>query len=182
MKKMIRRSEQEQENTWNLESIYTNRDSLQADIENVQAKTQELESYKGKILASSENLVSVLDISFGTERIIEKLFTYTFRRYDEDLTNDDANRMKGEITNLYTNYLEKTSFITPELLQQDEQIIEKYLKENKELEKYKLWLKRIFDKKRYVLSEQEERVISAFSNALNTPENIAGILRNVEIK
>ena len=109
MKKMIRRSEQEQENTWNLESIYTNRDSLQADIENVQAKTQELESYKGKILASSENLVSVLDISFGTERIIEKLFTYTFRRYDEDLTNDDANRMKGEITNLYTNYLEKTS-------------------------------------------------------------------------
>lgn len=182
MKKMIRRSEQKPENTWNLESIYSNRDSLKADIEKVQTNTQELESYKGKILASSENLVSVLDISFETERIIEKLFTYTFRRYDEDLTNDETNQMKGEITNLYTNYLKKTSFIVPELLHQNEDIIEKYLKENKDLEKYKLWLKRMFDKKKYVLSEQEERVISAFSNALNTPENIAGILRNAEIK
>ena len=182
MIKIKRRSEQKKEDTWDLESIYSTKDKLNADVNLVKENTTKLEEYKGKILSSASNLIYVLDTSFDTERVIEKLFTYTYRRYDEDLTNDEANRQKGEITNLYTNYLEKTSFIVPELLQQDEKIIQKYLKENSELEKYTLWFERLFDKKKYVLSEQEERIISAFSNSLNTPENIAGILRNAEIK
>ena len=182
MIKIKRRSEQKKEDTWDLESIYPTKDELDADVILVKENTTKLEEYKGKILSSASNLLYVLDTSFDTERVIEKLFTYTYRRYDEDLTNDEANRQKGEITNLYTNYLEKTSFIVPELLQQDEKIIQKYLKENSELEKYTLWFERLFDKKKYVLSEQEERIISAFSNSLNTSENIAGILRNAEIK
>ena len=128
MIKIKRRSEQKKEDTWDLESIYPTKDEFNADANLVKENTAKLEEYKGKILSSASNLLYVLDTSFDTERVIEKLFTYTYRRYDEDLTNDEANRQKGEITNLYTNYLEKTSFIVPELLQQDEIIIQKYLK------------------------------------------------------
>ena len=128
MIKIKRRSEQKKEDTWDLESIYPTKDEFNTDINLVKENTTKLEEYKGKILSSASNLLYVLDTSFDTERVIEKLFTYTYRRYDEDLTNDEANRQKGEITNLYTNYLEKTSFIVPELLQQDEKNHSKVLK------------------------------------------------------
>ena len=94
MIKIKRRSEQKKEDTWDLESIYPTKDELDADVNLVKENTTKLEKYKGKILSSASNLLYVLDTSFDTERVIEKLFTYTYRRYDEDLTNDEANRQK----------------------------------------------------------------------------------------
>ena len=81
MIKIKPRSEQKKEDTWDLESIYSTKEKLDTDIHLVKESTTKLENYKGKILASASNLLYVLDTSFETERVIEKLFTYTYRRY-----------------------------------------------------------------------------------------------------
>ena len=75
MIKIKRRSEQKKEDTWDLESIYPTKDELDADVNLVKENTTKLEKYKGKILSSASNLLYILDTSFDTERVIEKLFT-----------------------------------------------------------------------------------------------------------
>ena len=182
MEKVINRSEQKKENTWNLESVYKNINEYEKDFKQVSSNIKKIEKYQNKILDSSNILLTVLSLDENLERLIEKMANYCYRKYDEDLSNTASQQLLGKFDKLYSSYNEKTSFIIPELLKSDYKIIEKYIKENSKLKKYELMLKRIYRQKEHVLSEKEEKIISSMDLILNESEKIAGIIRNSEIQ
>ena len=81
-----------------------------------------------------------------------------------------------------TEFSVSTSFITPEITYAEEEKVETYLKEDNRLQKYSRDIKDILEKKRYVLSKEEENLLANYSEVFSAPENTFDILTNAEFK
>lgn len=182
MEKELLRSEQQEENTWNLELIYKTINDYQKDYDSIKKLMKEINKYKNHILDSSKSLLEVLELDQKIERTISKMATYAYRKYDEDLSNIKSQELIGNFDKLYTEYNKNSSFIVPEILKGDYSLIEKYIKEEEKLKNYELLLKRIFRNKPHILSEQEEKILSSMQLISSEPEKIAGIIRNSELQ
>lgn len=182
MEKEMLRSEQKIENTWDLSKIYASISDYEKDYDVVKKLMADISKYQTHILDSSKSLLELLDLDQKTERIIGKMANYSYRKYDEDLSNVDSQKLLGNFDKLYTEYSQNGSFIVPEILKGDYSLIEKYIKEEEGLKEYELLLKRIFRNKPHVLSEKEENILSSMQLIAGEPEKIAGIIRNSELQ
>jgi oligoendopeptidase F len=182
MEKEMLRSEQKIENTWDLSKIYASISDYEKDYDVVKKLMVNISKYQTHILDSSKSLLELLDLDQKTERIIGKMANYAYRKYDEDLSNVDSQKLVGNFDKLYTEYSQNGSFIVPEILKGDYSLIEKYIKEEEGLKEYELLLKRIFRNKPHVLSEKEENILSSMQLIAGEPEKIAGIIRNSELQ
>ena len=182
MEKELLRSEQLEENTWNLELIYKNIDEYQKDYDVVKDLMSSINNYKEHILDSSKSLLKVLEIDTKIERTISKMANYAHRKYDEDLSNVKSQELIGNFDKLYAEYNKNGAFIVPEILKGEYSLIEKYINEEEKLKEYELLLKRIFRNKPHILSEQEEKILSSMQLIASEPEKIAGIIRNSELQ
>jgi len=182
MEKEMLRSEQKIENTWDLSKIYASISDYEKDYDVVKKLMSNISKYQTHILDSSKSLLELLDLDQKTERIIGKMANYAYRKYDEDLSNVDSQKLVGNFDKLYTEYSQNGSFIVPEILKGDYSLIEKYIKEEEGLKEYELLLKRIFRNKPHVLSEKEENILSSMQLIAGEPEKIAGIIRNSELQ
>lgn len=182
MEKEMLRSKQKIENTWDLSKIYTSISDYEKDYDVVKKLMVDISKYQTHILDSSKSLLELLDLDQKTERIIGKMANYAYRKYDEDLSNVDSQKLVGNFDKLYTEYSQNGSFIVPEILKGDYSLIEKYIKEEEGLKEYELLLKRIFRNKPHVLSEKEENILSSMQLIAGEPEKIAGIIRNSELQ
>lgn len=182
MEKEMLRSEQKIENTWDLSKIYSSISDYEKDYDVVKKLMANISKYQTHILDSSKSLLELLDLDQKTERIIGKMANYAYRKYDEDLSNVDSQKLVGNFDKLYTEYSQNGSFIVPEILKGDYSLIEKYINEEEGLKEYELLLKRIFRNKPHVLSEKEENILSSMQLIAGEPEKIAGIIRNSELQ
>ncbi len=182
MEKEMLRSEQKIENTWDLSKIYASISDYEKDYDVVKKLMADISKYQTHILDSSKSLLELLDLDQKTERIIGKMANYAYRKYDEDLSNVDSQKLVGNFDKLYTEYSQNGSFIVPEILKGDYSLIEKYINEEEGLKEYELLLKRIFRNKPHVLSEKEENILSSMQLIAGEPEKIAGIIRNSELQ
>ena len=182
MEKEMLRSEQKIENTWDLSKIYASISDYEKDYDVVKNPMANISKYQTHILDSSKSLLELLDLDQKTERIIGKMANYAYRKYDEDLSNVDSQKLVGNFDKLYTEYSQNGSFIVPEILKGDYSLIDKYIKEEEGLNEYELLLKRIFRNKPHVLSEKEENILSSMQLIAGEPEKIAGIIRNSELQ
>lgn len=178
---LLKRSEQKLEDTWNLELIYKNLEEYYKDEIKVKEYIEDIKKYQNHILDSSDNLLNTLELDTKMSLTIEKLHNYSQRKYDEDLSNPIYQELKGKFDNLYNEYLNATSFITPELLKSEYDKIEAFINKKEELKKYELILKRTFRYKEHTLSENEEKILSELSQVLDVSEKISGIITDSEM-
>ncbi|MBE6146971.1 MAG: oligoendopeptidase F [Firmicutes bacterium] len=179
---MIERKMQRVGDTWDLSTVYQNKNDYLDEYKKVKERIEKIDIYRGQLLKDSKNLLAFLKESEEIERILEKMATYTYRKYDEDLTNVEYQSLKGEFTNLYFLYEEKSSYFVPEIMKEEYDRVHNMILKNDELRPYELLLKRLFDQKKYILSEKEEKLLSVLSPALNESEMISDIVRDAEIQ
>ncbi len=182
MEKEILRSEQKIENTWDLSKIYASISDYEKDYDTIKKLMTDISKYQTHILDSSKSLLELLELDQKVERIISKMANYAYRKYDEDLSNVDSQKLVGGFDKLYAEYNQNGSFIVPEILKSDYSLIKKYINEEEKLKEYELLLKRIFRNKPHVLSEKEENILSSMQLISGEPEKIAGIIRNSELQ
>lgn len=167
---------------WNLEKIYKNNIDFENDIKELSEKINEISKYQGKILSSSDNLYNMLQDMNNYDMQLAKLYVYAKMRLDEDSSKSIYKDYVGRVENLITKYSSLTSFIEPELLEQDYDIIKKYIHENSKLTTYKKTLEDIYRYKKHTLSKSEEHILAALSKVLGLSENAAYYLRNADMK
>jgi len=170
------REEIENENKWDLTLMYKNDKELEQEIKLLDEYKNKIMSYKGKILDSANNLYEVMKLYYDGSEYARRLMLYASLKYDEDTTNNESQELKGIIENITTKYSEDLSFVIPELLKSDFDLILKYIKENPKLEEYKNTLEKHYRFKKYTLSEKEEKIIASFSLLSGIPYDISGML------
>ena len=178
MEKQKLRSELDEKYKWDLESIYSSEEEFDKDKNRVIDLINNIGKFKGEITKSSNNLLDYLKYEDEIMIIMTNLYIYSSCRYNEDVSNTENSKRYNEISNIDSIYSDKSSFVLPELLKTDYKIIKEYIKENEELKEYEFDLKQIYKYQKYVLSENEEKLISNIGDLSRKYENNFEVLLN----
>ena len=167
---------------WHVSDLYKSDKDALKDIDFIASKIGDFAKFKGHILDSADNLLELLTLDTLLSLKIEKVYTYAHLNNDADTLDTNYQELLGKAKNIYTKYLEVTSFVTPELLKKDYSLVEKYIKENKKLEEFRRTLKSIYRMKEHILSEEVEAVLSNYAKLMDAPDEIMGSLTDSDFK
>ena len=112
----------------------------------------------------------------------DKIYSYGMFSYHLNMADQKGIKLFKEVERLSSEFSTATSFITPEITFADENVINKYLKDDQRLKRYERDIKDILEKKKHILSKEEENLLANYSEVFSGPENIYDILTNAEFK
>lgn len=167
---------------WDTEKIYKTDEDFYKDVEEVKNLIEKTKTYKGKILQSADSLYDFLKTSEKLERKFSKLGVYASLKSDEDTRVAKYQEMSKIADNLFANLAQELSFITPEILSEDYEKVQRYIEEKEELKIYDHYFEDLFRNKDHTLGENEEKIIASFSKLSQNPQNTYMIFSNADMK
>mgnify|MGYP000846012792 CR=1 FL=1 len=167
---------------WDLESMYESVDAWNEDYKKCVKLSKEFEEFRGKVVNSSENLLNTLKKRDELYRLVENLYVYTHMKLDEDTRLGSSQELSGKGLSLYVEVEEKTSFLIPEILTLNEDKLNTYMDEQKELKLYKHYLDDILRMREHILSAREESILAQMGEVANSPQKIYSMLNNADLK
>ena len=167
---------------WNLTDLFENKEDFYKAKEKMQKDLKEIEKYKGILCDSAENLYQCYNIYEKILIDFDKIYSYGMFSYHLNMADQEGIKLFKEVENLSSEFSTATSYITPEITFTDEAIINKYLEEDKRLKRYERDIKDTLEKKKHILSKEEENLLANYSEVFSAPENIYDILTNAEFK
>lgn len=167
---------------WNLKDIYESDELWEKDFEWTNNNLIRYSEYRGKLGSSSSALLSCLklDEEIGTK--LERLSLYAMLSKDSDMRISKYHAMDDKIKNLYARALSESSFIKPEILSIDENILRKWLKENSELRIYEHFIDDILREKPHTLDSDTESILALSTEIAHVPYNAYSIFTNADMK
>lgn len=177
-----KREDYSEEIKWNVKDLYKTEEEYNKAYKNLENDIKKYESFKGHILDNAHSLYEVLKFDVEVSRNIEQIYIYAHIQNDQDTANTKFQKMYGEAYNLYSKYVEATSFIVPEILKSNLDVIDKYIKEDKRLEEYKRYIYEMFKFKDHTLSDKEELLISSLKPTFSTPDDVYSVLTDADMK
>ena len=173
--KQKRRDEIDVLDTWDLTYIFKNDVEFNKVYDEVKKEIKKVTTYKGNLLKDSNGLLEFLEYSDDIERKLYRLYYYAHLSLDTDTTNTKSQTCEGRVTNLLQDYDVLSSFVLPELLQGDYEKVKEFIKENKELEKYRFNLEEIYRYQNHRLSEENEVLLSSLSKSFIAEETFEAL-------
>ena len=167
---------------WDLSKIYSSEEEVSSDIKKVKELTNDYEKYKGKITSNSDTLLNATEDYFKISRILDKLIVYSHMRFDEDKAVSKSEEIMGKIDKIADDVSEHLAFYTPEVLNEEYVVIQKYIKENELLKKYTFMFEDLFRDKEHILSLEQEQMMARLGEVLSSPENTFKVLDDVNLK
>lgn len=151
--------------TWDLSAIYKTEEDYDAAVKSVQEQVEEIyKTYKGK-LNSPDIINECLDRLKKVMGIMNLTVTYANLSVSVDQTNVENQARYMKMMNVLSQVESKLSFIKSEILELEEEVIEKTIEASKENSNY---LREIKRSKKHTLHPEVERVLSALSGTLNS--------------
>lgn len=167
---LVKRVDAEEKYKWDLTDIYESEDVFTSDIEAVEALLPQFKKYEGK-LKTEATLVELFKLEEETSRKFWKAYVYANLMLDLDQRDNKATEKVSIVEGLYGEYLSATSFIVPEIIALDTKTIEGFMNSRKLAER-KMYFQNLMDSKEYILSKEEEKILSLASEMAGTPNNI----------
>lgn len=179
---ILERKDIQKEQQWDLESMFVDFSAWDKSYDNAKNMAKDIESYKGRVVASSENLYNVLKDMDELYRITGHLYSYAHMKLDEDTREGDSQALEDKGMGLYVEVGEKTSYVVPEILTLEPEKLIEYYEEKPELKLYKKHIYNIMRQKEHVLSAREESILAQMGEVGNSPQKIFSMLNNADIK
>ena len=177
---MLSRDDIENKYKWDIDNFKKDLDK-ENKIKEVNKLVDNIKEYKNKIL-DNDNLLKVLDLKKELDLIMSNYYIYSNMKLHEDISNNENQKYRNEIEDIYTNIEKELSFITPEILKNDYKVIEEKIKNYKDLEQYKFYLEKLFRYKKHTLSEKEEKILSSLSSVLSSFDKIYEVFTCSELE
>ncbi|MCM3214353.1 oligoendopeptidase F [Niallia taxi] len=154
---------------WKVEDLFVDGQAWKAALTQAESSIPAFENFKGKLHTSSSTLLECLK---AQETLLEKLVlisTYASLKQSEDGTNPENQANSSLFAALNAKVNGTLSFIQSEILEMPEELIEKFLAEEPELEVYKRNIKKILSAKKYALSSETEKVLASLGQIHASP-------------
>lgn len=182
MSEVLTRQQVSVEETWNLETIYTNDQEWETDFESLKEKVPALVEFKGRLGESAETLYEALQLRDDLSRQLHKLYTYAHMRYDEDTANSHYQAFNDRAGSLASQVSAQLAFMTPELLAIEEKQIQSFMDTYEPLRVYRHAFDELAQERPHVLSEAEEAILAQAGDVLGQSSSTFGMLNNADLK
>ena len=176
-----KRWEVNEEFTWNLADMYADLAAWEADVKKAQEFAKELTKMEGKVTASAENLFYTLEKQSEMFQILSLTFNYTGRLVDQDTKNTANQAVSQKLGSIASDIYSSLSFIEPEIIETDEQVLESFYKELPSLEFYRKYIDEILRSKAHSLRAEMEKLVSMTSEMGHTASQTYSIFTNSDM-
>lgn len=167
---------------WDLTQIFKNDEDFNNSKNELYKILNQIKEFQGKICDSAENLYNCYYLYEKAEELFEKIYPYGMLKYHLDMSNQDSIKLFKLVENIEADFSIAVSYITPEIIESDEEKIKSFFTQKKELNKYKRDIEEILEKKKYVLSKEAENLLSNYSEIFANSKNTYDIFTNAELK
>lgn len=181
VRKLIPRSAQKPEDTWDLSSLFPSDESWEAAFSDWEKSIPEYERFRGRLHEGPETIAHCLRFDLDMDRQGERLGTYAHLKVAEDLSNSQYQRMRGRFLNVASRVAQAASFIRPELLGIPAEQMERYLA-HEALRPYEVYLRRILRWRPHTLSPAEERLLAMQTEMAETPAHVFHQLNHADLR
>src|SRR5690606_1990845 len=165
-----------------LEDLYPTDDVWEEEFAAVRRLVEQFPRFRGKVIASADQLLEAIQAYEEIHRRLEKLYVYARMRSDEDQSVAKYQAMADRAQGLHVQAESAMAFFVPEILNLDETRLEQFFQERPELCLYNFFLQEILRQKPYRRSPEEEEIIAMAGELAQAPANIFSVLNNVEIR
>ena len=176
------RKDQKVENTWDLESIFKTNEDFWNQFKEVEKLIPEIKQYRGKVKEGAKGLLEVFKAEEDMSLKMEQLTIYAFLRKDQDSTNAEYGEIYAKTMNLNSKFDSEWSFLKPELLSIEEDVLSGYVEELEELKVYKFKLEKLNKKRPHTLDAEQEKIIAMAGEALNASDETFSALNNADVE
>jgi len=180
--KLPAREEIDAKYKWKLEDIYQNDDAWEEDFKKVRQMAEKMTTYKGRISGSMDTLVECLRICDEMMALNDKVFAYARMRRDENNAEPRYQALTDRAMALSTEVYASVSFIVPEIISIDEDLLRKSVNEVEGLSLYRHYIDEILRQKQHVLSDREEELLALSLEMAEAPSDIFTMFNNADIK
>lgn len=182
MEKLLDRSKVKTEDKWDVESVYKNIEEWEKDALKCSELIDTLASKKETFLNSSKDFKEFILLDSKLARLLDKVYLYTSLKSNEDMANATYQELNGRASLIYQDYQEKTSFVVPMMLASSDGKIENYLKQDEDLLPFRHNIMDILRYKKHHLTEEQDKVLAAFSKSLSAGSDTASFLMDADMR
>lgn len=166
---------------WDLSRYFKDSKEFEIEIQNLRNSLNNVESIKGHILESPESLYNALKLEEDIDRKRNKIYVYGNLKVYEDSSNGENTKAANLANQVSSEVSEKLSFINPEILSADYELIKDYINKESKLKDFKFQLESMFRYKEHYLSDKEEKILNSFESTLSTYQSMFSSLIASEI-
>lgn len=170
------------EDTWDLESLFKDKDSWEKEYGKVSILADDFKSHRDKFIVNSESFLKALKDRDELFRRLENVYVYSHMKFDEDTQNVISQELSDKGLKLYVDTSEKTSFLVPQILMLTKEKIDKFIQEKPELKLYEKFLEDILRQKAHILSPREESILAQMGEVGGSPEKIYSMLNDADLR
>lgn len=167
---------------WDLSSLYISDNEWEVEIKRINGLIEEIVEYKTHILDNDKNLQRTIELSLKLDRVLSNLYTYAKMKQDENTKKEIYQNMTSRAESIAVKANQETAFIVTELLEDENDLINKYICDNKKLVIYIKYFDDLLRKKKHVLSEKEEVLLAQAGEMAAVAQNSFGMLNNADLK
>ncbi|WP_461517513.1 oligoendopeptidase F [Porticoccus sp.] len=171
----------ETSSVWDLNDLYPDTASWDKDRNDIAARITTLRECKGKLGSSADMLAQCLSDINNAYKDLLLLYVYAYLARDTDLGNSEYLERASIAQMLLTQMGEATSFVNPELIAIGEEKLNEFLAQTDKLNDYDYYIKKTLHLAPFTLSNDEERILAATFDTMQTPSSVYDVLTNAEM-
>lgn len=166
--------------TWDLSRLFPDDTAWEVAFNQWQAMFAGYADHRGKLAGGPAAIRAALDFDLSVERAGDRLGTYAFLRFTEDVGESTYQGMKARYSGAATKAAELSSFLRPELLAIPDEAMARFLADP-QLAEHKLTLDRLRRFKPHTLSTPEERLLAMQAEVAGTARNVFDQLLDADL-
>lgn len=178
MQKYKSRKDVPEKYKWDLTPFFNNEKEYDEAFKKLKKDVKDFKKYNG-CTKNSNLLLKFLEKDTEFSSLLEDVYAYAYLINDEELGISKNMDRIAKVNDLINEYSLNVNFFNSELLQLDKNEYNK-LFDNKELNKFKDLLDRIYRNKDHILDEDKENIISELENAMNHFSEMSSTMLNSE--
>ena len=182
MSKRKNRTEIPEKDKWNIEKMYPDNASAEADLNASVKAAEEYGKYRGRLSESASVLADALTESDRLEQKLERAFVYARMKLDEDNRIPQQQELYSKAASAISQVSSLTSFVVPELIRIPEDQLNGFISEEPRLQPYRHLLESAMRQRDHVLSPEEENILAQLGEALSAPDQIFTMLNDADMK
>ncbi len=176
-----KRSELDENYTWDLGAIFPGEEQWRASADRVQGELPGLARYRGKLGDSPQELLAYLKAWEELAVPVGHLFVYATMLSDSDTTNQQATALKDQGRAIFAAFMAANSFAEPEILAIPQEKLDRFVEEEPGLAQYRHYFETLRKRADHVRSPEVEQVLAMASDVLDTARTAHGTLADADL-
>ncbi len=179
-KVVITRSEQKNDDTWDLSPLFTTDEEWEQAFSAVEGRAEDVLKFSGTFAEGPEKVADAIHWLDDFEREFAKVGTYAHLKHDEDLADPTYQRFNDRVGNLGARFGMMSAFMMPEITSLPLETLEEYAA-HESLLFAKMYMAEMIRLRSRVLSEPEEKLMAMASEALASSAKTFGLLNDTDM-